>query len=439
MSLLQRPEAKALLKDARVSATTVERCAVRLQTFLQRYLPLFDRKEQRGHATLIVRGKLSGLERKTTEPIANQARKHRKGLQSFVGAAPWDDEAVMAELRCHVLEELADPEAVLIMDGSAFPKKGSESCGVNRQWCGRLGKIENCQVGVYLAYAARGGQALVDRRLYLRAKWIADRFRREKCHVPPDVAFQEKWQIALEMVERAKNLPHAWVAGDDEFGRVVACRAGLRKRRERYVLDVPAATWIRDLEARAPRRRPRRNRKVPFLRADQWAARQPASRWRRFRVRDGEKGPVEVEAMTTRVRTKADGRISPTEERLLVIRTFEPKPEISYALSNADPAVPLGELVRVKYQRHRIEEVFERGKGEVGLAHYEVRSWVGWHHHMTLSLLALWFLELERRQIRKKKSTDHRGPSAANHDAPPSTPDALQRRHRSRDHARIAA
>lgn len=439
MSLLQQPEARALLKDAQVSATLVDQCAARLETFLQRYLPLFDRKEQRGHATQIVRGRLSGLERKTTEPIANQAGKHRKGLQNFVGAGSWNDEAVMAELRRHVGEEMADPQAVLIVDGSAFPKKGTESCGVDRQWCGRLGKVENCQAGVYLVYAAKGGHAAIDRRLYLRAEWVADRQRRNKCHVPATVTFREKWQIALDLVEGAKSLPHSWVTGDDEFGRVVACRALLRKRRERYVLDVPAATWVRDVEARAPRRRPRRNRKVPFLRVDQWAARQPRLRWRKFRVRDGEKGPLEVEALTTRVWTKADGRISPGEERLLVIRTCDSKREISYGLSNADTAVPLQELVRVKLQRHRVEEVFQQGKGEVGLAHYEVRSWVGWHHHMTLSLLALWFLVLERREIREKKSGHHRGAGAATLHPLATLSRPKQRLDRPRNHTSVAA
>jgi SRSO17 transposase len=208
-------------------------------------------------------------------------------------------------------------------------------------------------------------------------------------------------------------------------------------------LDVPANTWVRDLEARKPRRRagqPRRNRKVPFVRVDQWTARQPRSRWRKFQVRDGEKGPLEVEALTVRVHTKANSRVNTTEERLLVIRSFtEGKPEVSYALSNAAAAVPLRELVRVKIQRHRVEEVFQQGKGEVGLDHYEVRSWVGWHHHMTLSLLALWFLVLERREIGGENSGDHRGPGAGNLCplAPASRSHA--RGDRQRNHTRTAA
>jgi SRSO17 transposase len=157
MSLLKHPQAQALLADAVVSPPAVRGCQEHLTAFLQRYLPLFYRREHRELATLVIRGRLSALERKTSEPIAHQAGRHRKPVQHFVGQGAWDDEAVMAELRRHVAEELGDPDAVLIVDGSGFPKKGTASCGVARQWCGRLGKVDNCQVGVFLSYAAAGG------------------------------------------------------------------------------------------------------------------------------------------------------------------------------------------------------------------------------------------------------------------------------------------
>lgn len=400
MSLLNHPEARALLAEAGLSSAAVQGCSDRLQSFLRRYLPLFYRAEQRRHARLVIQGRLSGLERKTSEPIAYEAGKPRKPVQTFVGAGKWDDEVVMAEVRRHIGAELADPNAVLVLDGSAFPKKGRESCGVQRQWCGHLGKIDNCQVGVFLAYAAAGGWAPLDRRLYLPREWAEDKKRRKKTHVPKGVAFQEKWQIGREMLSRAAALPHGWVAADDEFGRVGPLRKCLREQGERYVLDVPRDTLVRDLEARPPRRRRAKGkkRKTPFCRAETWAARQPPSRWQRFTIRAGEKGPLEVEAMMVRVQTKADNRLGP-EERLVVVRTREAEPQISYALSNASAETPLAELVRVKSERHRIEEMFEAGNGAVGLDHYEVRGWVGWHHHMTLALLALWFLRLERRRL----------------------------------------
>src|SRR5215475_13047542 len=152
MSLLEHPAAQALLAVAEVSPADVAGCRHRLEGFLRRYLPRFYRVEQHELARVVLQGKLSNLQRKTSEPIANQAGRPRKPVQHFVGAGAWDDEAVMAELRRHVAEELADPQAVMVLDPSGFPKKGNASCGVARQWCGRLGKVDNCQVGVFLAY-----------------------------------------------------------------------------------------------------------------------------------------------------------------------------------------------------------------------------------------------------------------------------------------------
>ncbi len=441
MSLLEHPDAQALLDDATVSAGTVRNCTGRLTGFLRRYLPKFYRVEQRENATTVIRGLLSGLERKTCEPIAIEAGLARKPIQFFVGSGKWDDEAVMAELRLHVREELAGPEGVVVVDPSGFPKKGAESCGVDRQWCGRLGKVENCQVGVFLAYAAEAGYAPLDRRLYLPEEWADDEARREKCHVPPEVRFQETWRIALDLLDRSlPGLPHGWIVGDDELGRAAGFRAALRRRSERYVLDVPCNTTVRDLEERRPPRKKAgvgRRREVPFRRADAWAARQPVSRWERIDVRDGEKGPLEVDAMIVSVRAKEGRRIG-AEERLVAIRPVG-ESRIDYALTNAGPEVPLAEVVRAQRQRHRIEEVFGAGKGEVGLDHYEVRSWVGWHHHMTLCLVALWFLSLERRRVGGENPGDHgfAGQAALHEVAPPTG--AEPRSDRRGDHTRAAA
>src|SRR4051794_6263071 len=401
MSLLEHPEAQAILADAVLPPDAVRGCGDRLGRFLGRYLPRFRRAEQRHNAALVIRGLLSGLQRKTCEPIAVEAGVHRKPIQFLVGAGKWDDEAVMAELRGHVAEELGDDRAVLILDASTFPKSGADSCGVGRQWCGRLGKQENCQRGIFLAYAAAGGYAPLDRRLYLPEDWADDPARRRKCHVPEEVEFRQGWRIAADLIERSgPGLPHGWVAGDDEFGRPAQFRSWLRRRGERYILDVPGDTVVRDLECPRPERRAGRGARpqVPFGRVDAWAAGQPEGRWARLTIRGGEKGPLRVDAMVVRVRTKLDRRLGP-EERLVVMRTVEAKPRVHYALSDAGPEVPLEELVRVRFTRHRIEEVFGAGKGEVGLGQYEVRSWVGWHHHVTLSLLALWFLCRERRRV----------------------------------------
>lgn len=396
MSLLDHPTAQALLADAEVSAVQVTGCRRHLERFLQRYLPRFYRVEQHELARVVLQGKLSSLERKTSEPIASQAGRHRKPVQHFVGAGCWDDESVMAELRHHVNEELADPDAVLVLDPSAFPKAGYDSCGVARQWCGRLGKIENCQIGVFLGYVSSAGHALVDRQLYLPLGWAEDPERRAKTHVPESVPFQETWRIGLALIDRSgPDLPFAWIAGDDEFGRCAAFRAALRHRRLQYVLDVPCNTQIRDLGEipESGRSRP------PWRRVDAWAQAQPKSRWRKIRRGAGSKGPKAVWAIEAWVQTKdEDGCVGP-RERLVVIRTVDGEPRCWYTLSNAAADNPLASVVEAHGRRHGVEELFAAGKGEVGLNHYEVRSWVGWHHHMTLSLLALWFLQLERNRL----------------------------------------
>lgn len=399
MSLLDRPEAQALLADAEVSPDDVRGCRDHLTRFLKRYLPLFYRQEQREHAGAVVRGLLSGLLRKSVEPIAAQAGVPRKNLQLFVGCGIWDDETVMAELRRHVREELAEPDGVIVIDPSAFPQKGTHSCGVTRQWCGRLGKKENCQLGVFLAYVSSKGHAPLDRRLYLPKDWVNDPVRRAECHVPADLSYRKTWEIAHDLLRRSRpDLPHKWVVGDDEFGRASEFRAALRADGERYMLDVPCNTHIRDLDGRRPPRKKGckgRQRKVPFVRVDTWARKLPADRWTRLTIRAGDKGPLEVEAVSARVCAMMKRRIGP-EEQLLVMRTLDPKPDWTYSMSPATADEPLVELVRARSSRHQIEEVLQEGKGEVGLGHYEVRSWVGWHHHITLALLALWFLILER-------------------------------------------
>jgi SRSO17 transposase len=261
--------------------------------------------------------------------------------------------------------------------------------------------VESCQVGVFLVYAAEAAYAPLDRQLYLPEEWAGDAVRRKECHVPPEVKFQEKWQIALDLLDRSlPDVPHGWIAGDDEFGRVSQFRAELRSRKERYILGVPCNTLVRDLQKRRPPRKQSgvgRKREVPFQRVDAWARSQPESRWERVAVRDGEKGALAVDAMTVPVRAKQEGRVGP-EERLVVMRNVG-ESQIDYALSNAGADVPLAEMVRAQRQRHRVEEFFGAGKGEAGLGQYEVRSWVGWHHHVTLAMVATWFLSLERRRV----------------------------------------
>jgi len=297
-------------------------------------------------------------------------------------------------MRGHVAEEIGDAKGVLIVDGSGVKKQGPESVGVARQYCGRLGKIDNCQIGVYLAYSTPRGFTLLDTDLYLTKEWVDDGDRRAKTYVPEEVEFRTNWQIADDLIRRTgAHVPHEWIVGDDEYGRPSEFRDRLADRGERYLLEVPCSTVVC-----RPLHWPGRARKWCSVKTRK--ERQSPEKWERFRLRDGEKGPIEVLAFSTRVTTRREG--SKTREETLLVMQAVNGSQIWYFLAPGDVPLNTAELVRVAAHRHHIEQAFEFAKGECGLDHYEVRSWVGWHHHMTLSMLALWFLTLERRRLGKK-------------------------------------
>jgi SRSO17 transposase len=276
---------------------------------------------------------------------------------------------------------------------------------VQRQWCGRLGKVDNCQVGLYLGYVARREHALVDFRLYLPREWARRKRRRRKAGVPEAVRFRTRHELFLEMLdERGPALPHAWVSGDDELGRCSWFRRELRARGECYLLAVPSNTAVRDLAAPEPPyggrgRRPR----PPFTRVDRWCAALPEAAWQTVEVRDGEKGPVVVQVARALVQARTEGRVSDVAELLVAFRERQGDGawKHDYLLSNGALGTPLAEFARVFKAQHRIEECLRRAKGEAGLADYQVRTWAGWHHHQTLSLLATWFLTQETRRGKK--------------------------------------
>jgi SRSO17 transposase len=405
MTILEHPEAQALLADAVLTVEQVVEIGARIEPFLRRYLPLFQRREQRSNARHILEGKLTSLSRKTAEPIAHHVGVRREVLQDFLGVSPWDDQLLLAEVRKHVGEVWNDPQGVLFGDGSAFPKKGVHSCGVKRQYCGRLGKVENCQIGIFLGYGCRYGHTLLDHRLFLPKEWANDPQRRQETGVPDEVVYKETWEIFLDEVDECRDVPHSWITADAELGRVYQCRKGLRERHQRYVVDVRNDMLIRDLRATPPQRKGQRGRhpKQPWQSIQAWTASQPPSAWTSLEIRAGEKRPLLVEAAQTPVQTR-EGRRVGEQERLVVIRTVNnPEAKTWSTLSNAAEAVPLAEVVWAHAQRHWEEAGLKEGKSEVGMAHYEVRGWRGWHHHMSMSLLALWFLGLER--CREKKTT----------------------------------
>ena len=283
-------------------------------------------------------------------------------------------------------QELGEEDGVIVFDPSAFPKQGQQSVGVQRQWCGRLGKTDNCQVAIYMAYVSRKDQALVNTRLYLPEEWAKDRKRRNTAGVPKTVKFQTRHQQALDMLkEQGHLLPHAWISGDDEMGRNTFFRRDLNNLPEQYLLAVPSNTLIRDLDQAVPEYPGHGGvHKQQFQRVDAWRDAQPETAWTRINVRDGEKGPLEVEVASCRVQAKNDGRVMCYEETLVVIRSLNKNREVTqydFYLSNAARETSEKEFARVALAAHRIEEAIKRGKSEAGLSDYEVRNWSGWHHH----------------------------------------------------------
>jgi SRSO17 transposase len=393
-----------LLNECQTDPEVFRGMLKRLAQFLEPFVQHLWRKENREHAHTFVAGLLSDLDQKNAESIAYRHDQDRQGLQHFIGSAPWDHKPLLDELNRQVAQTLGEDDAVLVFDPSGFQKKGQSSVGVARQWLGRLGKVDNGQVGVFLGYVSRQEHALVDLRLYLPKSWNKDKARRQECGVPKDVRYRTRHALALEMLdERGPQLPHGWVAGDDEMGRPAAFRRELRARNERYLLAVPSNTTIRDLEGEPPAgcgvgRPPKRR----FEQVRRWSAALPPEAWTRVEVGLGEKGPLTMEVVKRKVESKTDGRVG-AEEVLVVTRTADAQGAVKhdYYLSNADADTPLEEFARVAQAEHRIEQCIQRGKSEAGMADYQTRTWAGWHHHQTLCLLAVWFLILETRRGKK--------------------------------------
>lgn len=366
-----------------VAAATVATWATELDGIVSRLAPLFARSEPRRHAAAYLRALLGDAERKNSWQAAEYAGLNAPyPFQHFLGRADWDADAARDLLRSYVWENLADPcLGVLILDETGFLKKGDKSAGVQRQYSGTAGRIENCQIGVFLAYAGRRGRALIDRDLYLPESWASNAPRREEAGVPQAVTFATKPALGQRMLQRAyaAGVWAKWVTADEVYGNDSKFRHFLESNGQAYVVAVQSSQrlWV-DFEQRT----------VKAI-ADEL----PARAWRRGSAGWGAKGP--------RLYDWAWRPFGSVDQRgwqlwLLVRRKTEDPKERAYYLCRGPAGTPRRELIRVAGARWPIEECFERGKGECGLDHYEVRSWVGWYRHVTLSLLALAVLSVVR-------------------------------------------
>jgi len=410
-----------LLDECKIAPQVFDQMMPRLETFMDPFVETFVRSEQVGHAQTFMQGLLSDLDHKNVESIAYRFGQERLPLQRFIGVSDWDHKPLVDELVRQVGQSLGDEDGVLVFDPSAFPKSGRESVGVARQWCGRLGKVDNCQVAVYMGYASRHEHALVDVALYLPKEWTTDKARRRKAGVPKGTRYRTRHQLCLNMLKaHGEMLPHSWIAGDDEMGRPYWFRRRLNRLDERYLLAVPRNMLVRDLGVDPP---PYSGRgphpKRPWMRVDKWTALRTEDEWTQIDVRDGAKGPLVVEAIKRRVVARTEKRQEGHQEVLVVIRYRDRDNDAvvktDYYLSNATADTELAEFARVAKAEHRIEECIQRAKGEAGLADYEVRNWKGWHHHQILSLIASWFLVTEARRGKKMDTGNHRSTDPRRH------------------------
>ena len=386
------------------------------EAFLARFADLFGRSEPREQARKYVRGLLAPVGRKNGWQLAEavgDAVPDR--MQRLLYRNDWDVDEARDRLRAFMVEMFGEEDAIIVIDETGFIKKGNRSVGVKRQYSGTAGKIENCQIGVFLSYATSKGHGFLDRRLYLPEDWCGDPERRERAKVPPEIRFETKGELAVDMLERAwaEGVPARWVTGDEVYGDTTPLRDAVIRHGCLYVLAVSrsAPVWEEMPAVEAPGQpltgRPRtKTRLAPGAprasRADEIVGTWREERWQRFSVAEGEKGPRIYDWARQRV-IESRERLPGPEAWLLVRRSVSDPTDMAYFLSNAPPDTPLTELAKVAATRYVVEQCIEEAKGETGLDEYEVRHWHSWHRHITLSMMAHSWLASTRYKAELKR------------------------------------
>lgn len=411
-----------------------------LESFLRRFDDCFVRKEQRSSLRAYVRGQLSDLRRKSIEPMALACGLPPRNLQQFLSLHGWDDALVRDRVQQVIAREHHDAGSVLILDETYHAKKGDKTPGVQRQWCGTKGTTDNCVVTVHLAYAAGFFRALLDSELFLpEQSWSDDRGRCHAAGIPDEVVYRPKWRIALELLDRSRSngVQAGWLTFDAGYGMHNAFMTALDDRGVRYVGEVPAhlTGWtkpppvlLKEHAARAGTGRPRSFPRVKVLpgrmhkpkRVDTLAARSPVfctQPWTRFRVKDDAGGAVVWEAREGVFHLRRGGRhrgVPTWAHRLLVARNVL-SGQVKYFVSNAPPAVELPELLRVAFTRWAVERCFQDAKQELGLSHFEVRTYRSLMRHMILTAVSFLFLSRALAKRRGEKPASDGLPAAPAH------------------------
>lgn len=428
--LVRRPPASGRRPSRRLKAGDIATIGDELIAFQRQYHSVFQRREQRHCSMFYLCGQLSGLERKTIEPMVMALHgpdlNAIRALQQFIGQSPWSAPDASKQHQRLVAEVLGDPLGVVIVDGSGFPKQGPYSAGVAYQYCGHLGKLANCQEGVFAVYASRHGYTFLDGRLYVPARWFAPEHQtlRARCGIPATLAFQTEPALALAMITDMHTdgvVPFRWVACDERFGQYRAFLDGIAALGKWYFAEVPSDTrvWLRTPAVEPPgpspvgppRRHPRVARHAPPARELRTiAANLPRSAWKRYLIKEGTKGPMWAEFAFLRV-TSVRHELPGPRVWAVLRRSLSAPVELKFHLSNAPLDCERRDLAQMSGWRWPIETTFEEAKGEVGMDHYETRSWLGWHHQMLQSFMAHLFLMRLRLQLKKSPGThDRPGP-----------------------------
>jgi SRSO17 transposase len=395
------------MPECNLSKKEVEHFSKELTEYMKQFTSAFQRVEQVQHSKAYVHGLLSNATRKNVEQIALGLGKKVRSLQYFIGQSQWAGEPVTATHQGLLGETLGEEDGIALIDESSTVKQGEDSVGVARQYCGSVGKIANGQVGVYLGYVSRKGYSLVEGQLFMPKEWFdeAQTERWQTCGVPEDLTFKTKPEIGLELLQNAQkrgNLPFSWVAADELYGDSPAFRDGVAALGKWYFTEIKENTpiWRTRPKVHIPKwkghgRHPTRLRlrypnQHPTL-VKELTRKIPKPDWLQAVIKEGSKGPIACEFAFLRV-IESRGNLPAAELWLIIRRNLDDPAIVKYYFSNAPAKTPLNEFVRLSGMRWPIETIFEEAKGEVGLDHYEMRSWLGWHHHMLLVALAHHFL-----------------------------------------------
>lgn len=385
-----------------------------LDRFVKRFEPCIKMRSTRRHLRTYLKGQLGPLERKSVEPMALDARVPPRTLQEFLSIHQWDEDRVSRKIRKVVQRDHGHEEAIGVVDETTFPKCGDKTAGVQRQYCGALGKTENCVMTVHLGFVSEDFHALIDGDLYLPQSWAEDRERCREAGVPEEVAYRPRWQIAIDLITRSlqDGVGLRWITADEVYGRVSGFRDGVAERGLLYVVEVDPTLrgWTQKPEMEPPGRYhpmgfPRRH---PRLREGARKARPVSELWKRggpswqlFQVKECQKGPVIWRVRETTLHTTRD-RIPAATERLLVAEQVLTG-EVKYFLTNAPWEIPVKRILPVAFSRWHIEKLFKEAKGEVGMDHFEVRRYLALKRHLVLTHLSILFLAHETNRLRGEK------------------------------------